>query len=228
MYDYTDKSQLKRYMAAENILMIVDSLPCQQNLGVVIFAVRNITSDNDSIKNATYPHTGCTVITDSGVTAYKDGSFIQHDNIPYIVMDARLYNELARCYIFFYRILKIKIKYNYNTWIEKSYLPFIYNGRAMDMVAWQRNHVIMSRVTCLYAHTFWQCLYYEMPEFNELKGYGSRHRLQIIFLNMLQYLRQNLRNIYKKIIILNRKKSSHILWHLTVWIELLNTEMVIR
>ena len=67
----------------------------------------------------------------------------------------------------------------------------------------------------------------EMPEFNELKG-TIKTQITDNFLNMLQYLRQNLRNIYKKIIILNRKKSSHILWHLTVWIELLNTEMVIR
>ena len=68
----------------------------------------------------------------------------------------------------------------------------------------------------------------EMPEFNELKGTIKTQITDKFFLNMLQYLRQNLRNIYKKIIILNRKKSSHILWHLTVWIELLNTEMVIR
>ena len=112
MYDYTDKSQLKRYMAAEKHFNDRIKLTGANRIWEsVIFAVRGILlSDNDSIKNAISGIQDVMVITDSGDGFYKDGSFIQHDNIPYNCgYGARLYKNLHRCYIFL-KIQNLKIK----------------------------------------------------------------------------------------------------------------------
>ena len=104
MYDYTDKSQLKRYMAAEKHFNDRIKLTGANRIWEsVIFAVRGILlSDNDSIKNAISGIQDVMVITDSGDGFYKDGSFIQHDNIPYNCGYGRsLIQELApMLYIF--------------------------------------------------------------------------------------------------------------------------------
>ena len=138
MYDYADKSQLKRYMAAERHFNDRIQLTGANRLWEsVIFAVRGILlSDSDSIKYAISGIQDVVVITDSGDGFYKDGSFIQHDNIPYNCGYGRsLIQELApMLYTFKDTEFEIKNTDIINTWVEKSYLPFIYNGRTMDMV----------------------------------------------------------------------------------------------
>lgn len=175
MYDYTDKSQLKRYMAAEKHFNDRIKLTGANRLWEsVIFAVRGILlSDNDSIKNAISGIQDVMVITDSGDGFYKDGSFIQHDNIPYNCGYGRsLIQELApMLYIFKDTEFENKNTDIINTWIEKSYLPFIYNGRAMDMVRGREisRYYEQSDLACTHILSAMLILS-EMPEFNELKG----------------------------------------------------------
>ena len=175
MYDYTDKSQLKRYMAAEKHFNDRIKLTGANRLWEsVIFAVRGILlSDNDSIKNAISGIQDVMVITDSGDGFYKDGSFIQHDNIPYNCGYGRsLIQELApMLYIFKDTEFEIKNTDIINTWIEKSYLPFIYNGRTMDMVRGREisRYYEQSDLACTHILSAMLILS-EMPEFNELKG----------------------------------------------------------
>ena len=175
MYDYTDKSQLKRYMAAEKHFNDRIKLTGANRLWEsVIFAVRGILlSDNDSIKNAISGIQDVMVITDSGDGFYKDGSFIQHDNIPYNCGYGRsLIQELApMLYIFKDTEFENKNTDIINTWIEKSYLPFIYNGRTMDMVRGREisRYYEQSDLACTHILSAMLILS-EMPEFNELKG----------------------------------------------------------
>ena len=175
MYDYTDKSQLKRYMAAEKHFNYRIKLTGANRLWEsVIFAVRGILlSDNDSIKNAISGIQDVMVITDSGDGFYKDGSFIQHDNIPYNCGYGRsLIQELApMLYIFKDTEFENKNTDIINTWIEKSYLPFIYNGRTMDMVRGREisRYYEQSDLACTHILSAMLILS-EMPEFNELKG----------------------------------------------------------
>lgn len=175
MYDYTDKSQLKRYMAAEKYFNDRIKLTGANRIWEsVIFAVRGILlSDNDSIKNAISGIQDVMVITDSGDGFYKDGSFIQHDNIPYNCGYGRsLIQELApMLYIFKDTEFENKNTDIINTWIEKSYLPFIYNGRAMDMVRGREisRYYEQSDLACTHILSAMLILS-EMPEFNELKG----------------------------------------------------------
>lgn len=175
MYDYTDKSQLKRYMAAEKHFNDRIKLTGANRIWEsVIFAVRGILlSDNDSIKNAISGIQDVMVITDSGDGFYKDGSFIQHDNIPYNCGYGRsLIQELApMLYIFKDTEFENKNTDIINTWIEKSYLPFIYNGRAMDMVRGREisRYYEQSDLACTHILSAMLILS-EMPEFNELKG----------------------------------------------------------
>ena len=175
MYDYTDKSQLKRYRAAEKHFNDRIKLTGANRLWEsVIFAVRGILlSDNDSIKNAISGIQDVMVITDSGDGFYKDGSFIQHDNIPYNCGYGRsLIQELApMLYIFKDTEFEIKNTDIINTWIEKSYLPFIYNGRTMDMVRGREisRYYEQSDLACTHILSAMLILS-EMPEFNELKG----------------------------------------------------------
>ena len=175
MYDYTDKSQLKRYMAAEKHFNDRIKLTGANRLWEsVIFAVRGILlSDNDSIKNAISGIQDVMVITDSGDGFYKDGSFIQHDNIPYNCGYGRsLIQELApMLYIFKDTEFEIKNTDIINTWIEKSYLPFIYNGRTMEMERGREisRYYEQSDLACTHILSAMLILS-EMPEFNELKG----------------------------------------------------------
>ena len=93
----------------------------------VIFAVRGILlSDSDSIKYAISGIQDVVVITDSGDGFYKDGSFIQHDNIPYNCGYGRsLIQELApMLYTFKDTEFEIKNTDIINTWVEKILSSF--------------------------------------------------------------------------------------------------------
>ncbi len=106
-------------------------------MGVGYFAVRGILlSDSDSIKYAISGIQDVVVITDSGDGFIKTVHSLSMIIYRIIVdMDARLYRSLRRCSILSkIRNLKSKNTDIINTWVEKSYLPFIYNGRTMDMV----------------------------------------------------------------------------------------------
>lgn len=103
----------------------------------VIFAVRGILlSDAESIRYGVSGIEDIMTISEKGDGFHKDGSFIQHGNIPYNCGYGRsLIQELAPVmYVFEDTEFEIKGKPVINEWIYNSYLPFIYNGRAMDMV----------------------------------------------------------------------------------------------
>ena len=128
MYDYADKSQLKRYMAAERHFNDRIKLTGANRLWEsVIFAVRGILlSDSDSIKYAISGIQDVVVITDSGDGFIKTVHLFSMIIYRIIVdMDARLYRSLRRCSILSkIRNLKSKNTDIINTWVEKSYLPF--------------------------------------------------------------------------------------------------------
>ena len=85
-----------------------------------------------------------------------------------------------------------------NTWVEKSYLPFIYNGRTMDMVRgreisryYEQSDFACSRILSA------MLILTELSEFDILRSVIKTH-LTDSFLNMLRYLRWSLRKAARR------------------------------
>jgi len=138
MYDYADRRMIDAYMMAERHFNDEIKLTgCNRVWESVIFAIRGVLLENEAmIKAAVCGIADVMVITESGDGFYEDGSFIQHENIPYNGGYGRsLLQELAPLlYMLKGSEYEIKDTQVIEKWIKNSYLPFIVNGRCMDMV----------------------------------------------------------------------------------------------
>lgn len=138
LYEYIDRSTIEEYTKAQvHFHDRITMTGANRVWEAVIFAMRGIlTKDSNLITYALKSISDVTRIVNNGDGFYRDGSFIQHNNIPYNCGYGRsLIQELAPVIYVFnetdYKIDHIDIVYK---WIQDSYLPFMYNGRCMDMV----------------------------------------------------------------------------------------------
>lgn len=136
--DDADKSLLLRYMKAEchfnNAIKMTGANRLWES---VIFAERGILlEDNFIINQAISGIEDVLTVTEHGDGFYEDGSFIQHEKFSYNGGYGRsLIMELSMMlYLFHNSEFKIHNQDIVYKWIENSYLPFLYNGRCMDMV----------------------------------------------------------------------------------------------
>lgn len=138
MHDYADRQMIEEYMLAERHYNDEIKLTgCNRVWESVIFTMRGVLLEDEAmIKAASEGIKEVMVITESGDGFYKDGSFIQHNNIPYNGGYGRsLLQELApMLYLLKGTDYKVKDTSVIKKWIKNSYFPFLTNGRCMDMV----------------------------------------------------------------------------------------------
>ena len=140
LYDDLSATQIANYMSAVDKFTPVPSKTAANRVWLsAVVVVRGVIGKNSS-KIATGRDGFTPVFSDvtSGDGFYADGSFVQHDILPYVggygasllmnlvpVMD--LLNGST------WQVTDVK-RTNVFRWIHNSYQPFIYNGAMMDLV----------------------------------------------------------------------------------------------